>query len=116
MNDGSQDLKRILDQASDNQEIFLDVIIGVDAEGVVFLVDAPNIHRIRYLLFDDPMSSYDPGGAPDEPGLYSCRLDYFYHMGYFEGYPAPAESDWEFWISDVKRIYPPDNETEGTST
>lgn len=42
--------------------------------------------------------------VPKRAGLYRCKGRFEYHMGYFEGYPHPGESDWEFIIESSERI------------
>lgn len=42
--------------------------------------------------------------VPDKPGIYNCRVEFWFEQGYFEGYPANGENDWEFRIISAERI------------
>ena len=38
-----------------------------------------------------------------EPGIYHCRVDFYFQQGYFEGYQADGESDWEFIVTSAEQ-------------
>jgi len=36
--------------------------------------------------------------VPTEKGIYLCWIDFYFEQGYFEGYKADGESDWEYKV------------------
>lgn len=44
---------------------------------------------------------------PSEPGIYLCHVDFYFEQGYFDGYEADGESDWEYRITKVEQCYNP---------
>lgn len=41
---------------------------------------------------------------PPECGIYLCDIDFYFEQGYFEGYKADGESDWEYHIVKAKSL------------
>jgi len=62
-----------------------------------FILDAPD----EIIQFFDGFFTEDNSfkGVPKEPGIYHCTVDFYFQQGYFEGYKADGESDWEFIVT-----------------
>lgn len=41
---------------------------------------------------------------PKEPGVYRATIEVWFEQGYYEGYKADGESDWEFRLGNLERI------------
>jgi hypothetical protein len=41
--------------------------------------------------------------TPLEPGVYHCKVAFYFEQGYFEGYKADGESDWEFVVLSAEQ-------------
>jgi hypothetical protein len=46
-------------------------------------------------------SGYWFNSIPLEPGVYHCLVDFYFEQGYFEGYKADGESNWEFVVKSA---------------
>lgn len=42
--------------------------------------------------------------VPTEKGLYHCWIEFWFEQGYFEGYKADGESDWEYKIIGIQPL------------
>jgi hypothetical protein len=49
---------------------------------------------------DNYISNY-----PKEPGIYRCKIQFYFIPGYFEGHPAPGESDWGWKVIKTTKIF-----------
>lgn len=41
--------------------------------------------------------------VPLESGVYHCKVNFYFQQGYFEGYIAHGESDWEFVVISAEQ-------------
>jgi hypothetical protein len=42
--------------------------------------------------------------VPTQKGIYLCLIDFYFEQGYFEGYKADGESDWEYVVASAKPL------------
>ena len=77
------------------------MIIAVAGEQGL-IIDVPKeIADIFDGIYCDDNSFKD---VPKETGVYICNVEFYFHQGYFEGYKANGESDWEFKVISHKKI------------
>jgi hypothetical protein len=83
---------------------FTTVIIAVTYSGYPMLVDGSDeLHQIMDGDgFEDNTQS--PETFPTVPGVYRCTIEYHFAPGFFEGFPAPGEADWDLRATDVVEI------------
>jgi len=65
-------------------------------KGFAYLVEAPKevTEGVDGLLLEDN----DFRNIPEKPGVYLCRVEFFFQQGYSEGYQADGESEWHYEI------------------
>jgi len=83
---------------------FENVIIAVSAYGGQFVVSAPKdmIGLLDGEHIEDNTQSIDK--YPSKPGVYRCKIDYWFERGTYEGWDAPGESDWDLIPIAVEEI------------
>lgn len=83
---------------------FPNTIIGVSVGGWPFLIegDPDLIKSMDGSNFEDNTQS--PDKYPKGPGVYICTIEFWFEQGYFEGYKADGESEWDFIPVDVREI------------
>jgi len=64
--------------------------------GYAYLVEADEeiMKGVDGLLLEDN----DFRNIPEKPGVYLCRVEFFFQQGYSEGYQADGESEWYYEI------------------
>lgn len=55
-------------------------------------------------LFDDNCS--DMSSFPKEPGVYQGTIEYHFQQGYYEGYKADGESEWNYVFVNPVNVTP----------
>ena len=90
------------------------VIIAVTAFGEPVLVDAP---QEMVSMFDGPFFEDNAISSikkyPTIPGVYRCKIRYEFYQGYFEGWKADGESDWDFAPLEVVKLDLPHTSPNG---
>ncbi len=83
---------------------FPDTIFAVAAGGSpILVIGHPDLKNIMDgPWFEENSQSIDD--FPTKPGVYRCTIEYYFQMGYYEGYPAPGESDWDLKPVDIQEI------------
>ena len=74
--------------------------------GTTHLLDGPRdlMDLMDGDCLDDACMDEGRKTLPTDPGVYSATIEYWFQQGYFEGYPAPGESDYDFRLSNLRRI------------
>jgi len=84
----------------DKQAILTMIIAVAGEQGLI--IDAPKeIKDIFEGIYCDDNSFKN---VPKKTGVYICNVEFYFHQGYFEGYKADGESDWEFKIISSSKI------------
>lgn len=55
-------------------------------------------------LFDDNCLGTELPSFPKAPGVYLATVEFWFEQGYYDGYKAPGESDYDFILSNVRKV------------
>lgn len=96
-------MKRQLEEYNEQKQ-WNNVIFGVSTSGLHFLISGDDELKqfMDGSLFEDNSQSIEK--FPTKPGVYRCTIEYWFEQGYFEGWRADGESEWDFVPSDIEEI------------
>lgn len=81
------------------------VATGAKAAGTM-IITAPEelLSSLDGNMLDDNCLEEGRASLPQQAGVYFATVEIWYEQGYFEGYPAPGESDVDHRLSAVRKI------------
>lgn len=86
------------------ERTFDNVILGVSIFGALFVISGPEdlSQVLDGEMIEDNTQSL--GKYPAEPGVYRCSIEYWFEQGYYEGWPANGESEWDLIPINVEPV------------
>ena len=83
---------------------FPNTMIGVSLDGWPFLIkgDPELVKLMDGASFADNSQSIEE--FPKKAGVYICTIEFWFEQGYFEGWEAYGESEWDFIPINIKEI------------
>lgn len=87
-------------------ETFRNCKIAKSARGTVLLIEGPK--ELTEIMdgdfFEDNCSPDAEKYFPQTSGFYICDVELWFEQGFFEGFPAPGESDRDLLLKNVRPV------------
>jgi hypothetical protein len=80
-----------------------EVIVVVTQTGSVIIASYPEEIQ-EYVIDESEWLSRDEDSRPSKPGVYCCKVRYWFQQGYYEGHPSEGESSFGLEIIESVMI------------